>query len=64
MTNETEMINQVRRMSDTEVLEEYSVARDKVCSPGYGDFPDEAIEQALQITRHEILRRMNGRLDR
>lgn len=49
-----------QEMSDKALLDEYLDTVRTLSAPGYGDFPDEAREQAVEVAREEILRRMRA----
>ena len=53
-----EVTDLAREMPDEALLNEYLEARRTLEAPGYRDFPNEAVEQAAEVAREEILRRM------
>ncbi len=60
MMTRDEVITMAQEMSDEALLSEYLDTLRTLQAPGYGDFPDEAREQAASVAREEILRRMRA----
>lgn len=60
MLTRDEVTTRAQAMSDETLLGEYLEARATIGRPGYHDFPNETVEQAAEVAREEILRRMRA----